>query len=50
MPYEGFWRPSDTWKVAPHHKRGPEFFYPESVGDAWDQIAISCVVRDRHFV
>jgi hypothetical protein len=50
MPYEEFWHPSDSWKVAPHHKRGPEFFYPEFAGDAWDQIAISCVVRDRHFV
>jgi hypothetical protein len=50
MPYEEFWRPLDSWKVAPHHKRGPNLFYPESVGDAWDQIAIACVVRDRHFV
>ncbi len=48
--YEEFWRPQDGWKVAPHHVRGCEYFYPESVGDSWDQIAISAVVRDRHFV
>jgi len=50
MPYEEFWPSASSWRVAPHHKRGPEVFYPESVGDIWDQIAISCVVRDRHFV
>jgi hypothetical protein len=48
--YEETWDPLDEWKVAPHHKRGPDFFYPESTGSAWDQMAISCVTRDRHFV
>jgi len=50
MPYEESWHPVDAWKVAPHHKRGPLIYYPESVEDAWDQLVISCVVRDRHFV
>jgi hypothetical protein len=50
MPYEEFWHFADSWKMAPHHKRGPNFFYPESAGTVWDQIAISCVVRDRHFI
>jgi|SRR5882724_3638642 len=50
MPYEEHWNPSEGWKVAPHHKRGPDAYYPESTGDIWDQLAISCVVRDRHFV
>ena len=50
MPYEDYWRPSEGWQVAPHHKRGPGVFYPESMGSPWDQLAISCVLRDRHFV
>jgi hypothetical protein len=50
MPYEEYWRPLGGWKVAPHHKRGPDLYYPESKGGIWDQAAISCVVRDRHFV
>jgi hypothetical protein len=50
MPYEELWNPSEGWKVAPHHKRGPDHYYPESAGEMWDQLAISCVVRDRHFV
>jgi hypothetical protein len=50
MPYEEHWCPFEGWKVAPHHKRGPECAYPESMGETWDQVAISCVVRDRHFV
>jgi len=50
MPFEEHWRPSEEWKVAPHHKRGPDRFYPEEVGEIWDQFALSCVVRDRHFV
>jgi hypothetical protein len=50
VAYEQTWNPSEGWKVAPHHKRGPELYYPELTGEAWDQMAISCVVRDRHFV
>lgn len=50
MPYEEYWNPSEGWKVAPHHKRGPDFYYPELTGATWDQLAISSVVRDRHFV
>lgn len=50
VPYEEHWNPTEGWKVAPHHKRGVDIFYPESTGDMWDQLAISCVVRDRHFV
>lgn len=50
MPYEEHWNPSEGWKVAPHHKRGPDCLYAESMGEIWDQLAISCVVRDRHFV
>ncbi len=50
MPFEESWQPSEEWKVAPHHGRGPDSFYAERVGEPWDQLAISCVLRDRHFV
>jgi hypothetical protein len=50
MPYEEHWSPSDGWKTAPHHRRGIALRYPELVGTRWDQLAISSVLRDRHFV
>jgi hypothetical protein len=50
MPFEEYWRPVDGWKNSPHHRRGVETFYPERVGAEWDQLAISCVLRDRYFV
>jgi hypothetical protein len=50
MPFHESWCPSEGWKVAPHHNRGPDTFYAERVGQPWDQLAISCVLRDRHFV
>ena len=50
MPFEESWRPSEGWKVAPHHHRGADSFYAERLGEPWDQLAISCVMRDRHFV
>jgi hypothetical protein len=50
MPYEEHWCPSYGWKTAPHHRRGTGLRYPESVGTPWDQLAISSVLRDRHFV
>ncbi|HEX4029125.1 MAG TPA: hypothetical protein VHX20_02115 [Terracidiphilus sp.] len=50
MPFEEYWRPIDGWKNSPHHRRGNETLYPERVGYEWDQLAISCVLRDRYFV
>lgn len=50
MPFEEYWRPVDGWKNSPHHRRGVETFYPGRVGSEWDQLAISCVLRDRYFV
>jgi hypothetical protein len=50
MPFEESRLPSEVWKVAPHHGRGPDSFSAERVGEVWDQLAISCVLRDRHFV
>ena len=32
MPYEEYWMPVDGWKNAPHHVRGVDTYYAESVG------------------
>ncbi len=50
MPYEEHWKPIEGWRNAPHHDRGVDVRYPESIGTAWDQLAMSCVLRDRFFV
>jgi len=50
MPFEEYWRPVEGWKSSPHHRRGSETFYPERAGFEWDQLAISCVLRDRYFI
>jgi hypothetical protein len=50
MPYEEYWKPVMGWKNAPHHGRGVDIYYTEVVGTSWDQLAISCVLRDRFFV
>jgi hypothetical protein len=50
MPYDDYWTPQENWKSAPHHKRGALLRYPERIGSPWDQIALSSVLRDRHFV
>ena len=50
MPFEEHWRPVDGWKNSPHHRRGNETLYPERVGYEWDELSISCVLRDRYFV
>jgi hypothetical protein len=49
MPYEEYWRPVNGWKSAPHHGRGVDVYYTESIGTPWDQLAMSCVLRDRFF-
>jgi hypothetical protein len=49
MEYEEKWQPADGWKVAHHHKRGPSTYYLGRIGRLWDQLAASCVLRDRHF-
>ncbi len=50
IPFEEFWRGTDLWKNAPHHHRGVATYYPERAGGQWDQIALSCILRDRQFV
>lgn len=50
MPYEEYWQPTSGWRHAPHHQREAEDRYPQKIDGAWSQLALSCVVRDRHFV
>jgi hypothetical protein len=47
MPYEENWKPFEGWRNAPHHNRGVDVYHTESIGTSWDQLAMSCVLRDR---
>ena len=50
MEFASSWQPIDGWKVAPHHTRETKAYYLERIGRWWDLLAISAVVRDRHFL
>ncbi len=50
MQYEERWSPQDGWKVAPHHLRTPASYYLNRIGRHWDHLAVSAVLRDRHFL
>lgn len=50
MPYKDVWDPVDGWKVAPHHTRAPASYYLDRIGRPWDHLAVSSVLRDRHFL
>ena len=50
MQYCETWAPVDEWKLAPHHKRGPLAYYLQRIGRPWDHLAVSAVLRDRHFL
>lgn len=50
MQYQEKWVPRDGWKLAPHHLRTPDTFYLNRIGKTWDHLAISAVLRDRHFL
>lgn len=49
-PYQVKWEPTNNWQVAPHHCRQNEPRYLERIGFAWDQLALSSALRDRHFI
>ncbi|HEY1950689.1 MAG TPA: hypothetical protein VGG97_26985 [Bryobacteraceae bacterium] len=49
MEYEDTWVPRDGWKVAPHHRRAKTNYYLQRIGRHWDHLALSSVLRDRHF-
>ncbi len=44
------WTPTDGWKVAPHHKRAPSAYYLQRIDRPWDHLAVTAVLRDRHFL
>ena len=50
MEYSESWAPREAWKVAPHHYRAPSAYYLERISRAWDHLAVSAVLRDRHFL
>jgi len=50
MQYKEKWAPHAGWKVAPHHLRAPDAYYLNRIGRPWDHLAISAVLRDRHFL
>ena len=49
-PYSQSWEPTDAWKVAPHHRAEPAERFLDGIGRSWDLLAISSVLRDRHFL
>jgi hypothetical protein len=50
VPYEPHWTPTDGWKTAPHHRSEPGKRYLDRIGHSWDLLAISALLRDRHFI
>lgn len=50
MEFAYSWQPVDGWRVAPHHTRAVAHYYLERIGRWWDLLAVSAVVRDRHFL
>jgi hypothetical protein len=50
MEFADSWKPIDRWRVAPHHNRAVTEHYLERIGRWWDLLAVSAVVRDRHFL
>lgn len=51
MEFADSWTPIDGWKVASHHHRAAaDYYYLERIDRQWDLLAISAVLRDRHFL
>ena len=50
IEYLETWQPTDNWKVASHHFRAPESLYLLRINRVLDILAVSCVLRDRHFL
>jgi hypothetical protein len=50
VEYFESWQPEDGWKVAPHHERARSDYYLQRMGRYWDHLALSSVLRDRHFL
>jgi len=45
------WNPTDGWKVAAHHlsNEGEQYFLTRN-NKWWEQLSLSSVLRDRHFI
>lgn len=41
---------STDWRAAPHHRRSPASFDLQRAGRTWEIMAISTILRDRHFL
>ena len=50
VEYAESWQPKDGWKVAPHHERARTDYYLSRIGRSWDHLAITFLLRDRHFL
>jgi hypothetical protein len=50
VEYVQSWQPQDGWKVASHHKRARSDYYLQRTGRYWDHLALSFVLRDRHYL
>jgi hypothetical protein len=50
LQYKEEWSPDDGWKVAPHHYRSQPSYYLGRINRHWDHLAVSSVLRDRHFL
>lgn len=49
-PYARNWEPTDGWTVAPHHRAEPDRRALDVIDRSWELLAISSVLRDRHFL
>ncbi len=50
VEYAESWQPRDGWKVASHHERARSDYYLQRIGRYWDHLALSFVLRDRHYL
>jgi hypothetical protein len=48
--YVGRWSDGKNWRMAPHHDEDLNRYYLGRISRLWDQLAISLLVRDRHWV
>ncbi len=48
--YAEEWRHGDGWRTAPHHRAVPEDYFLGRISRPWDQLAVSAITRDRHWV
>lgn len=48
--YADEWQQGDDWQMASHHRVALTDYYLGRIGRPWDQLAVSAVTRDRHWV